>query len=72
MERQVVQYCTAHEHVCWNPSYEREDIKYCSFEAVRLGDLVSYVRRRTMENMAAQIHKMAIRDMQRNRPKTKL
>jgi len=72
MERQVVQYCTVHEHICWEPSYEREDIKYCSFEPIRLGDLVSYVRHRTMEKMASQIRNMAIQDMQRNGPKTKL
>jgi hypothetical protein len=72
MEHQIVNYCIVHDHICWDPSYEREDIRYCSFETVRLGDLVSYVRRRTTERIASQIHNMSIQDVQRRGPKTKL
>ena len=72
MEQQIVHYCTVHEHICWEPSYEREDTRHCSFERIRLGDLVPYVRRRTMERIASDIHNMSIQTVQRRRPKTKL
>ena len=72
MEHQVVQYCVLHDHICWTPSYEREDIKNCSFKAIRLGDLVSYIRHRTANEITMHIGNMFTPNINKSMFKTKL